>query len=83
MDSAHFLVSLVRDSNECVHRTHNPVLAAWGRAEGTSARPGEGGGGQEVWLEPDTPSGTPAVAAEMVLPAASTSVALSGSEKDS
>lgn len=35
-----------------------------------------------MWLKPDKPSGTPAAAAEMVLPATSASAVPSGSDTD-
>lgn len=70
---------LLYDHNDYVHHTHSQVLVVWGRAVETSARPGGGVDGQEVWLKPDSPSGTPAAAVEMVLPATSVSAVLSGS----
>ena len=60
--------------------THNQGLAVGGRAGGIFARQGVGEGGLGAWLQPDTPSGTPAAAAETVLQAASASVAPSGSD---
>lgn len=62
------------------HLTHTQAQAVWGRAVGTSARSEEGVGGQGVWPKPDTPSGTPAAAAEKGLPATSASAAPSGSD---
>jgi len=66
----------------CEQHTRTQVLVVGSTAGETSATPGEGEGGLEAWLRPDTPSGTPAVAAEMVPPASSASAGHSGSDTD-